>query len=45
MMKILNHEMWKNANIEMIGQNGNSYTGKVKPINKMKRFWTWSPNT
>ena len=22
MLKILNHEMWKNADIEMIGQNG-----------------------
>ena len=38
MMKIRNHKMWKNVDIEMISQNGKKNIGRVKLITKREVF-------
>ena len=37
-MKILNHKMWKNVEIEMIAKIERIYAGKIKLIMKQEVF-------
>ncbi|KAL6325714.1 hypothetical protein AAG906_024532 [Vitis piasezkii] len=39
-----NHEIWKNVDIEMIGQNGKKLYSELNSLTNEK-FWTYSPNT